>query len=379
MTNNQEKQSSIKTIVKDFEQLTTDELLQWSLLADNNVNSAPWIGPNWIGAWIKSTGTNSKIALMSNSDNETLIAVIPFTISRKSIGARKIKVASATVDNITIQYDFSISKFSDSDPSPIWNEFLKLNQFDIVSIDRIREDSPSALSGIKHAEINNLKSVSQKQHKSPYRVLPTELETWEYGLKPKFKSNLRNRQKRIAEIGQITFETVTGKEKLQDAFRIFCELESKGWKKDAGGALESSDKTISLYKQFIENSHESISFEFMKLDNIPIAAHFLCSHNKRLFLVKITYDEKYSKYSPGQLLTTKVMEDAVEKKYEVFDFLGREMVWKRDWTETSYQYIKLMIFKNSSAANYAYWVRFGLRETLKKNSFLVKMFRKIKN
>ncbi len=362
--------------IKSFDELGFDELEQWSVMAEANHKSAPFIGKNWLKPWIENFAPETKFFLLK--ENNELKGIIPFILTSETFAGRKIKTAVSTTNQQSPHYDFLALENNQEHFLALWNAFLSEENFDIVMLHRLSEDSLTISSAIETAKMQRLNMVLIECYRSPFRKLPTKEQGWETDLKPKFKSNLRNRMKRLSQIGQVSFEITDSREQLFAGMESFYQLEASGWKKDAGGAILLDKKTKKFYDEFISNSSAQMSLAFLRVDGKDIASHLLYFHNQRLFLVKIAYDPQYSKYSPGQLLTAKVMEDVVSKGFEVFDFLGIEMTWKRDWTTDNYQNYILVVCKNNFNGKFAYWTRYGMKETLKKSKSLVKFVRAIK-
>ncbi len=119
---------------------------------------------------------------------------------------------------------------------------------------------------------------------SPYIPLPASRDAYLGSLQSKFKANCRRRRRKLEEKGRVTFERVDG-------------------------GLE---------------------------------------HGGRYFLLKPGYDESLRECSPGQLLMEEVVGACIDKGLHEFDFLGPDMVWKRDWTDKARRHTWLYVFNDSA-------------------------------
>lgn len=57
------------------------------------------------------------------------------------------------------------------------------------------------------------------------------------------------------------------------------------------------------------------------------------------------YDEAHQECSPGRLLMNEVLKACIERGLAEFDFLGPEMVWKRDWSDRARPHHWLFLFR----------------------------------
>jgi CelD/BcsL family acetyltransferase involved in cellulose biosynthesis len=90
-----------------------------------------------------------------------------------------------------------------------------------------------------------------------------------------------------------------------------------------------------------------LSLYFLRLDGRAVAFHYGLTHGGRYLLLKPGYDEALKECSPGQLLMDEVLKDCISRGLPEFDFLGPDMVWKRDWTDRARVHTWLYVFRDS--------------------------------
>lgn len=120
----------------------------------------------------------------------------------------------------------------------------------------------------------------------------------------KKRKELRRQSKRLNEEGVLSFERLSDDEGVAEWAKAFTALEQKGWKGRAGSALGCSEDTAGLFEQALVGAAQAGRLErlSLSLDGKPIAmlANFICSPGGYSF--KTTFDEDYSRFSPGVLL-----------------------------------------------------------------------------
>jgi CelD/BcsL family acetyltransferase involved in cellulose biosynthesis len=120
----------------------------------------------------------------------------------------------------------------------------------------------------------------------------------------KKRKELRRQLSRLCELGTVRFDRETDGQELEDWIGQFLRLEAAGWKGKAGTALTSQPDTEQLFRDALAGAARLGRLErlTLRLDGKPIAmlANFVTPPG--MFSFKTTYDEAYSRYSPGVLL-----------------------------------------------------------------------------
>jgi len=76
------------------------------------------------------------------------------------------------------------------------------------------------------------------------------------------------------------------------------------------------------------------------------------------YVPKVAYAEAHAECSPGQLLTEAVLKDLCARGLSVFDFLGPQMPWKRDWTSMERVHHWLYAFAPTPRGRLAHALKF---------------------
>ncbi len=128
------------------------------------------------------------------------------------------------------------------------------------------------------------------------------------------QNKMRRMVRRLADAGALLFTTATEPEAVARAVDDFCELEARGWKGEAGTAVLHHDEV----RRFMKNATSGLaeqgkaSVSQILIDGRSIASAISLRSGDTAWFWKIAYDENYSEYSPGVVLTLAVTEDLVE-------------------------------------------------------------------
>lgn len=121
-------------------------------------------------------------------------------------------------------------------------------------------------------------------------------------LKRRTRQTLKRKMRQLSRLGKITHTYHTGSE-LPSAMKEFTELEVKGWKGRAGTALLQSKQGANLALDTLASpSFGQTRIECLRLNGKAIAMNIYIGLKNTTLLFKPTYNEEYSKVSPGALL-----------------------------------------------------------------------------
>jgi len=126
----------------------------------------------------------------------------------------------------------------------------------------------------------------------------------------KKRKELRRQKNRLAEHGKLIVERTSGHERLEPWIADYLALEAAGWKGNAGSALACAPGTNSFFASALIGAAKAGRLERLSLllGRRPIAmlANFITPPG--VFSFKTTFDEEFSRYSPGLMLQVENLE-----------------------------------------------------------------------
>ena len=150
------------------------------------------------------------------------------------------------------------------------------------------------------------------------------------------RSDLRRARRRAEALGPVSVEVLSPEPAdlptlLEDAFGI----EAASWKGARGSALAMDPMRGAFYRQYAEAAccQGSLRLAFLKIGTQRIAMQLEVEIANRVWLLKIGYNERFARCSPGMLLLTDTVRDAARRGLESFEFLGTPEDWTRVWTQ----------------------------------------------
>ena len=303
----------------------------------------------FIRTWLENFAGGAALRVLTlRSPEGALEAVLPLIAERVSMYGLPVRQLSAAANAHSCRFDLVARE-----PAAAAAAFLTHLQAD-SSWDLLRildvPDGGAAYALLEHARRERAPTGTWDSLLSPYIALPQRHADFEARLPAKFKANCRRRRKKLEEKGTVTFERFTGGPELGARLEEGFALEQSGWKGQRGTAMAQDARTRGFYTQLARESAEAgrLTLHFLRLDGRAVAFHFGLSFQGRYLLLKPGYDEALRECSPGQLLVQEVVRDLIGRGVTEFDFLGPDMVWKRDWTDLARQHRWLFLFRSSA-------------------------------
>ena len=151
------------------------------------------------------------------------------------------------------------------------------------------------------------------------------------------RHNLARRRRRLSEKGYaLEFRAVRAPEDVSGAIREYGLLEAKGWKAQQGTAVTDDNAQGRFYREVFERfcaRRQAVIYQLLL--NGRVAASDLClTHNGMLVVLKTTYDEEFSEFSPAFLMREEELKEIyANREARVIEFYGRVMEWHTRWTD----------------------------------------------
>jgi CelD/BcsL family acetyltransferase involved in cellulose biosynthesis len=118
------------------------------------------------------------------------------------------------------------------------------------------------------------------------------------------RKELRRQANRLGELGRIEFRVLTDASDLDGWIDEFLRLEASGWKGEEGTALASTEADRTFVHQMARAAFERgcLFMLALRLDDEAIAMKLNVTSGAGAFALKVAFNEKYARFSPGVCL-----------------------------------------------------------------------------
>jgi CelD/BcsL family acetyltransferase involved in cellulose biosynthesis len=295
---------------------------EWERLAQQT-KSSPFLWPGWISAWWNAFGTG-QLRILAAYENGCLVGILPL---RRFRG-----VLSSTTNSET--FLFGLLAANEAAAKQLSQALFSQRA---RRIDLSYLDSTDASVSVVRATASTLgyRVTSSSMQGSPYvTISETTWEAYEKGLDRKLRSELRRRRRRLEEEGRLTLEVFDGKERLEELLEEGFRVEGSGWKDAAGTSIDTRQAARRFYTEIGRWAAKRgwLRLAFLQLDGRTLAFDYCLEYNKVHYLIKTGYDPSYRSFAPGMIIRYLMINRAFSEGLALYDFLGVDAPWKRQWT-----------------------------------------------
>jgi CelD/BcsL family acetyltransferase involved in cellulose biosynthesis len=321
---------------------------EWNALVGATADE-PFYRHEFLRVWMDNFAAEQRQRVLTLRDGEgRLTAALPLMAGRASMYGVPVRQLSATANPHSCRFDL-VAREPEAAAGTFLSHLRQDPSWDVLLL----TDVPEGGAGWKLYEAAKEAGMpvgTWESLRSPYIPLPGSWDEYQKTLQSKFKANCRRRRRKLEEKGLVQVERVEGGLELEARLEEGFALEASGWKGRRGTAMAQDARTRGFYSELAREAGYAgrLALYYLRLDGRAVAFQYALEYGGRYFLLKPGYDESLSDCSPGQLLMEEVLRDCMTRGLREFDFLGPDMVWKRDWTDKVRRHTWLYIFNDTT-------------------------------
>lgn len=222
----------------------------------------------------------------------------------------------------------------------------KYTDWDLLYLSGIPINSPIYRAILKNFQATNRIGLGHKTR----RYIGSLEGGWDAYLsrrKSKFRANMRRSMRRAEEEG-ITYEYVDSvlESETEELYERILEVEERSWKGMDGTGILDGGMNI-FYRIMLPRlaRRDGLRVVFARHEGRDIGYVFGGLFEDTYRGLQLSYDDEYSKYSPGNLVQYEMIERLCEEGLLSYD-LGSELDYKARWAETSLETITVWVWKD---------------------------------
>lgn len=187
---------------------------------------------------------------------------------------------------------------------------------------------------------------------APALVLGKAWDEFFGSLSSKRRNDFRRAVKRSRSLGTVTFEChAPTADRVSDLLQTAFDIEDNGWKGRNGSSLKRSPGLRNFFERYSEKAARqgTIRIFFQKIGGEYAAMGICVEKYDSLWFLKIGYDERFSKYSPGVLLLMNIVRHSCETGLSCVEHLGTAEPWLNPWTNSVRQHTNVTRYPTNLA------------------------------
>jgi CelD/BcsL family acetyltransferase involved in cellulose biosynthesis len=289
--------------------------------------NAPFGKFRWILTCAETLAADSQLFVPVIRDGRTPVAIAPLVRPHGFLAvARQLGVEEHGEPG-----DFN---YNDTESLDLLARVLAENHVPLV-LARTPVDSPM-LAALRRAYRRRGFVVLRPQPSCPFIEIEATEDRTSARLPARLRSDLRRALRRAEQLGVVSFEThapATDSD-LLPLWEESLKVEAAGWKGRSQTALQSSHRLGSFYRSYAGRACEQgiLRILFLKLGPDIASMMIALEASDRFWILKIGFDERFAKCSPGMLLMHEALRYAARRGLKSYEFLGSATDWTRRWT-----------------------------------------------
>ncbi|MEW8327298.1 MAG: GNAT family N-acetyltransferase [Candidatus Thiodiazotropha sp.] len=300
---------------------------------------SPSYGYEWFSACAEALCSDKQQHIVSVTGNDRFQAVAPLCVKKKK------GVAWLEIMGVAELHEPGGLIYTNPDAlTALCKSILKEGK--PTQLGRLPEDDLSVESFQALARKRGL-VLNITNSGSPYIEIDCSWEDYFSSLSSRRRQDYRRARRRLADQGEVSVDIHRPDQAqlqplLEEAFRV----EQANWKGRNNSAINCRPELKRFFSAYFSRLSDSgrLIISSLRLDGEMIAVQLLVEHSNRWWILKIGYDERWAKYSPGMQLMFETLSEAFERKLTAFELLGTEESWINIWPHKTHRFITIVYF-----------------------------------
>ncbi len=345
---------------------------EWTTLCEEGASGEPFFRPEWFAAFVKNF--EREIILLTVRRGGKLRAILPLVRVFDFLHGVPVRKLRAVFNLQTPRTDL-IHGADESEREAVieilWREMKNISGWDCWEMRLVKEgswlfDLRRLAEGEKH------RTGVWKMDAAPFVSLPesddkeTLIENYFKSLSKNRRQLIRKKRRYLEELGAV--EVCVTRGYSGELMRKYFALEAQSWKGRAGTAVTCDEKAGNLHDEFARAvaARDALFFHELKLNGETIAMYLSIRYDRQTIGWKMSFDENYAKYSPGNLLFIEVLNECLRGGSPELDQLSPATYNKSMWASGFYEHSALYIFRRGAVGSLLWKWKFSVIEHLRK-------------
>jgi CelD/BcsL family acetyltransferase involved in cellulose biosynthesis len=322
-----------------FEDVPVDRP-QWNALAAGSAVATVFQTYEWFEAWWTAFARGRQLFLVTAWEGDDLAGIAPLMIERHK-GIRYLEfVGSPNAD----YQDLILGSRPEAVLSGLADFLLDQRQaWDMLVLRNLPADSvtyrllPNLLHGV------GIRTTDDERIACPTLEIASRPDEARRRLNG---YSFRRRINRLEQIGEIRYLRCSTRDQLEHYLPVFFE---QYMERRAGSPAERFFRRPEVRK-FYESlarsmlPHGWLHFSVLECGGRPVAFHFGFEFKRRLYWYKPSYDPAFARLSPGKVLLSQLIRDALERELDELDFTVGAEPFKYRYARTERTNVTLRAF-----------------------------------
>jgi len=294
----------------------------WNGLLDRSPGHSVFQTFPWHVCWWKAFGDSHELLVILGYVGSRLVGIAPMMITREKGSLRRAQnhVRFIGSENYASDYcDFITDpEVPQALEALLENLCADSTAFNRIDLSNLPSHSPNQAKILEYLKHCGIKACVEFVVDAPVRILGDS----QADLKAANKSSLKRHTSFFRKSGELHFHRCESEEEILGYLEQFFEQHKSRWAPTASPSQFFDPNQRGFYRELVREVFPLgwLKFDVVLFDGAPLAFHFGFEYRRRFIWYKPTFDIRFASRSPGEVLIKFLLEDAIEKKLEEFDF-----------------------------------------------------------
>lgn len=327
----------------------------------------------WHVCWWKAFRASHQLFLILAHRGPELVGIAPLMITREKgwLGRRRSHVRF--IGSINGASDYCDFITDPAVPQVLHTLLEEMNAgapgFDRIDLSHVPSHSPNRAGIVEYFGSRQAKIAVEFQADALERILGDR----DADRKAANKSSLKRHTRFFEKSGDLRFRECESEAEILGYLDIFFEQHKARRGRTASPSQFLDPAQQDFYRELVREAfrHGWLRFDVVLFDGAPLAFHFGFEYRRRFIWYKPTFDVRFASRSPGEVLMKFLLDAAISKGLEAFDFTVGAEPFKFRFANRTHTNDRIIVFR--SAADY--WIHRGkcrvkamLKELLKRTA-----------
>ena len=339
----------------------------WTALLECSRNHSVFQTFAWHACWWKAFRDSHELFVILAYAGARLVGIAPMMIVREKGPMGRVRSQVCFIGSLNHASDYCDFITDPAVPQVLPALLEEMNAgaaaCNRIDLSHFPSHSPNKAGLREYFEGRDARITVEFQADAPVRILGDS----QADRKAANKSSLKRHTRFFEKSGDLRFHRCTSEHEILGYLAVFFEQHKARWA-HAGSSSQFIDPAQQdFYRDLIRQTlrHGWLRFDVVLFDGAPLAFHFGFEYQRRFIWYKPAFDVQFAARSPGEVLLKFLLDDAIEKGLEEFDFTVGSEPFKYRFANRTRSNDRIIVFRSAGD----YWIHRGIHrgKTVLKN------------
>jgi CelD/BcsL family acetyltransferase involved in cellulose biosynthesis len=339
----------------------------WNSLVNRSPDSSVFQAFPWHLCWWRAFGGPHEPFVILAYSGSKLVGIAPMMITRRRGPTGRVRKELHFIGSTNHASDYC-DFITDPDVPEALDALLEeicisSEGFDRINLSHFPSHFPNQARALEYFKNRGARISVELQAQALTRILGDD----QADLKAANKSSLKRHTGFFQKSGDLRFHQCASEAEILGHLEQFFEQHKARWVQTDTPSQFLDPAQQAFYRDLVRELFPCgwFRFDVVLFNGAPLAFHFGFQYRRRFIWYKPTFDAQFASRSPGEVLIKFLLEDAIKKKLEEFDFtVGAESFKHRFANRT--RFINRLVIFRSAGDHWSYRSKSMLKKLLRR-------------